>query len=250
MFGRPTLLLLAGTTEAREIAEALAQQKRWRVLASLAGATRFPADLPCDLRRGGFGGVAAMTEALKLDNVRAVIDATHPFADQISANTRAASANLGLPRMVVRRPSWAPEEGDDWRPQPSLDAAAHALPLFSRAFLATGRQSLPSFQDRKDVWFLARVIDLPLERFPLPRGDYAIGQPPFTEAHEMTLMTDYGITHLVTKNSGGAAGRAKLLAARKLGLPVLMVDRPDPPRGPVVETAQAALDWLETLAIS
>lgn len=250
MFGKPTLLLLAGTAEAREIAEALAHKKHWRVIASLAGATRFPADLPCDLRRGGFGGVGGMTEALKLDNVCAVIDATHPFADQISANTRAASANLGLPRIVVRRPEWTPEEGDDWRPQPDLQAASQALPLFSRAFLATGRQSLSVFQHRKDVWFLARVIDTPLERFPLPRGDYTVGQPPFTVAHEATLMADYRITHLVAKNSGGKAGRAKLLAARKLGLPVLMVDRPDPPLGPVVETSSAALDWLDTLAIS
>jgi len=250
MFGRPTVLLLAGTAEAREIAEALARKKRWRVLASLSGATEAPAELPCDMRRGGFGGVDGMIEALQWDNVKAVIDATHPFADQISANTAAACAELGLPRIVVRRPEWTPEDGDDWRPQPSLKAASEALPLFARAFLAVGRQSLNPFAHRKDVWFLARVIDPQPGKFPLPRGDWTLGKPPFPLMHEVTLMQDYRISHLVAKNSGGEAGRAKLLAARELGLPVLMVQRPDPPRGEIAETAEQALAWLGTLAIS
>lgn len=250
MIGKPTLLLLAGTQEAREIAQALADQKRWRVIASLAGSTDNPTELPCDMRRGGFGGVDGMVEALQWDSVRAVIDATHPFADQISANTRAACAELGLPRIVVRRPEWRPGEGDNWRPQASLEEAAQALPLFARAFLATGRQSLPAFKDRKDVWFLARVIDPQPGKFPLPRGDYTIGKPPFPVGHEVMLMKDYRITHLVVKNSGGEAGMAKLLAARRLGLPVLMVERPDPPPGAVVETPAEALDWLSNLAIS
>jgi len=182
--------------------------------------------------------------------VRAVIDATHPFAAQISANAAAACAELGLPRIVVRRPEWRPEEGDDWRTQPSLRAAADALPLFARAFLAVGRQSLAPFAHRKDVWFLARAIDPQPGGFPLPRGDWTLGKPPFALMHEITLMQDYRISHVVAKNSGGEAGRAKLLAARALRLPVLMVERPAPPRGDVVETADAALAWLKTLAIS
>ncbi len=250
MLGKPTLLLLAGTQEAREIAEALATNKRWRVIASLAGATQAPAELPSDMRRGGFGGVDGMVEALQWDNVRAVIDATHPFAEQISANAAAACAELGLPRVLVRRPEWAPEAGDDWRKQPDLAAAADALPLFARAFLATGRQSLTHFKHRKDVWFLARAIDAQPGKFPLPRGDYTIGKPPFPVGHEVTLMRDYRITHLVAKNSGGAVGIAKFRAARELGLPVLMVERPAPPRGAIVETATEALDWAASLAIS
>lgn len=250
MLGKPTLLLLAGTQEAREIAEALAKKRRWRVIASLSGATETPAELPCAMRRGGFGGVDGMVEALKWDNVRAVIDATHPFAAQISANAAAACRELGLPRLVVRRPEWSAGPGDDWRPQPSLKAAADALPLFARAFLATGRQSLTQFRHRKDVWFLARVIDPQPGRFPLPRGDYTVGKPPFPLMHEITLMQDYRITHVVAKNSGGEAGRTKLLAARELGLPVLMVERPAPPRGAVAATTDEALAWLGALAIA
>lgn len=250
MLGRPTLLLLAGTQEAREIAQALAKRRRWRVLASLAGVTERPAELPCDMRRGGFGGADGMVEALKWDNVRAVIDATHPFADRISANAAAACAELGLPRIVVRRPEWRPERGDDWRPMPGLRAAADALPLFARAFLAVGRQSLGPFAHRKDVWFLARAIDPQPGGFPLPRGDWTLGKPPFPLMHEVTLMRDYRITHLVAKNSGGEAGAAKLRAARELGIPVLMVERPAPPRGELAETPADALAWLDTLAIS
>lgn len=250
MLGRPTMLLLAGTREAREIAEGLAAKRRWRVIASLAGATEHPAELPCDMRRGGFGGVDGMVEALQWDRVRAVIDATHPFAARISANTAAACAELGLPRILVRRPEWIAGEGDDWRPVDSLRNAADALPLFARAFLATGRQSLTQFRHRKDVWFLARVIDPQPGKFPLPRGDYTIGKPPFPLGHEMTLMRDYRITHLVAKNSGGPTGLAKFQAARRLGVPVLMVERPAPPRGLVVETAVEALDWAAGLAIA
>lgn len=246
------LLLLAGTTEAREIAAQIARdpdlKRRYRVTAALAGATESPAPLNADQLRGRFGGAEGMMTALKWDRIDLVVDATHPYATTISENARLACGALGTPLLQVWRPAWAPGPSDDWRATPDLESAAAALPFFCRAFLATGRRSLAAFKERRDVWFLARVIDPPGARFPLPRGDYAVGRPPFTVAHEETLLTDYRIGWLVSKNAGGEAGWTKLLAARKLGLPVLMIDRPPAPRptpgGAVVETSAAAIDWL------
>ena len=244
MTGAPVVLLLAGTAEARAIASLLTARGQCRVIASLSGATGRPAPMPCEVRRGGFGGVAGLIETLKTNQVRAVIDATHPFANQISANAEAACRALALPRLHLRRPGWSPGAGDNWRRVPDLAAASRALPENTRAFLTTGRNTLPAFRLREDVWFLARVIARPPGPSPLRRGAFVIGTPPFTEAHERALMREHRIGVLVSKDSGGKF-KAKLAAARALSLPVVMIDRPPPPPGEVAETPEAAIAWLD-----
>ncbi|MEC4594310.1 cobalt-precorrin-6A reductase [Nitrospirillum amazonense] len=236
------ILVLGGTTEARQLAGLLAGDGRFQATLSLAGRTRDPAPQPLPTRIGGFGGVAGLADYLRAEGVRAVIDATHPFADQISANAEAACAAAGVPLAVLSRRPWTAGAGDDWRRVPTMAAAARLLAgLPDTVFLTVGRQELEPFlaMDRR---FLVRAVDPPDV---LPAGaTLVLDRGPYTVAGEMVLMRAHAVGTLVTKNSGGDATAAKLQAARSLGLPVVMVDRPPAGTAPRFYTASDAVDWL------
>jgi precorrin-6A/cobalt-precorrin-6A reductase len=238
------LLLLAGTSQARALAVRLAGDPRVEVIASLAGATRDPAPLPVKTRIGGFGGEREQEKYIKDNDIDAVIDATHPFAARISIRTQALCARLGLPYLQILRPGWCAQDGDNWRDVADAAAAARAIPPGAVVFLASGRQTLDAFTGREDAALYLRQIDPPSAPFPLPRGGYVIGKPPFPVADEVRLFKELGVDLLVAKDAGGRAG-AKLEAARALGLPVLMIRRPAQPPGDKAVSVEAALAWLE-----
>jgi precorrin-6A/cobalt-precorrin-6A reductase len=244
---RPALLLLGGTAEAVALAGRMVEAwgDRFEVVTSLAGRTRAPARPAGRVRVGGFGGAAALADYLRTHDVRAVIDATHPFAARISANAASAAARARVPRLVLVRPPWEPAPGDDWRVVPDIDAAAAAVPdMGRRVFLTVGRTELAAFRDCRDTWFLVRMIDPPDAPLPLPDATVVTGRGPFDVNAERDLLREHKIDALVCKASGGMATRAKLDAARALDLPVLMVARPAPPDGPRAEDVDAALGWL------
>jgi len=239
------ILLLAGTAEARALAERLSALPGLGVTASLAGVTAEPLPIAAETRRGGFGGADGLARYLRQNAVAAVIDATHPFAAQMAANAAAACVATGTPRLKVLRPPWQPRPG--WQVVADLDAAAAALPPGARVLLTTGRKEIAPFAARADVSFLLRVIE-PVADLP-PHIRQLVARPPFALANEIALMQAESATHLVSKNAGGP-GRAKLDAAARLAIPVLMVARPDPPPGPVAATVEAAVAWVaETVAI-
>ncbi|MEM7523988.1 MAG: cobalt-precorrin-6A reductase [Pseudomonadota bacterium] len=221
------VLLLAGAGAARRLAGQLAAAGH-DVTASLAGVTAQPAAYPCALRRGGFGGVAGLTDWLRQHRTEAIVDATHPFAATISAHARAAAEAAGVPLLTVARPPWSPRPGEHWWNAPDIDAAVAMLPPGARAFAATGRKSAGLFARRSDVWTAVRIIDPPTAPFP-GDGAYIVARPPFDEAAERRLFERLRITHLVVKNAGGAAGRTKLDAAAALTLPIIVVERPPAP---------------------
>jgi precorrin-6A/cobalt-precorrin-6A reductase len=199
------------------------------------------------VHEGGFGGLEGLTAWLAERRIDVVVDATHPFAARMTASAVEATARAGLPLLILRRPGWQAAPGDDWRWVPSLAAAAELLPeLGERVFLSTGRRSLPVFAGLDGLWFLARSVDAPEP--PLPRRlEVLLSRGPFTVEGELALMREHRVDMLVTKDSGGEMTTAKLLAARELGLPVVIVRRPPPPGGvPAVETVEAAVAWLET----
>jgi precorrin-6A/cobalt-precorrin-6A reductase len=235
------VLVLGGTGEARELATALAGQPGTAVVTSLAGRVADPLLPPGEVRIGGFHGELAAW--LRTERIDAVVDATHPFAAAITATAVSAAATAGVPLLVLRRPGWRAGPGDDWRRVPSLEAAAAALPgLGERVLLTTGRQGLAAFAE-VDCWFLVRTVDPPAP--PTPRRmEVLLDRGPYPLDAERALLAGRRIDVLVTKDSGGAMTAAKLVAARELGLPVVMVDRPPAPDAPTVETVEQALDWL------
>lgn len=243
------LLILGGTAEAAALAHRLARHSELAVTTSLAGRTRDPVSLPGAVRVGGFGGTAGLAGYLARHRVDLVIDATHPFAARISANAVAACAAQGVPRLVLTRPAWRPQRSDRWIGVPDAGAARVALPaLGRRAFLSIGRQELAAFAEMPEMRFLVRLIDAPDDDLPLANYDLVLGRGPFATGDEVALLSDYGIAAVVTKNSGGVATYGKIEAARRLGLPVLMIERPPPPPGEQADAVEAAVAWVEAQA--
>lgn len=244
------VLILGGTTEAAALATEI--DRRWPkvdLISSLAGRTRAPRTLPGAVRFGGFGGAVGLGDYLLAERIDLLIDATHPFASEISSNAVIAAETSGISRLVLCRPPWETRDGMAWHSVPDLAAAAGALKTGTkRAFLATGKGSLEHFAELRDVSFLVRVIDPPVHDLPLVDYTVVTGKPPPDVATERALMTDHGIDTLVTKNSGGTAGFAKVIAAAEMGLRTVMVSRPSPSAttqsGTQAGTVDQALTWL------
>jgi precorrin-6A/cobalt-precorrin-6A reductase len=240
-----TVLLLGGTSEARALAAELAHNAELRVISSLAGRVSSPSMPVGEVRIGGFGGPERMAHWAKAEGVGAVVDATHPFAETISAHAVDACARAGLPLLRLARPAWSPRSGDDWHDAGSLAEAAVLLPgLGSRVFLTTGRQGLAAFA-ALDLWFLIRCVDPP--DAPLPaRSEVLLARGPYEREAERALMRSHGIDVLVTKNSGGPLTEGKLDAARDLGIPVVMVSRPAATAAGSVTTVSDAVRWVQS----
>ena len=239
------ILILGGTTEASALAAALATNPAHTPILSLAGRTRAPVLPAIPARRGGFGGVPGLAQYLQTHRIDALVDATHPFARQMHANAAAAARLTDTPRLAILRPAWTPGPTDQWTPLPSMSAAAHALgPTPRRVFLTVGQLELAPFAAAPWHHYLLRSVDPPPPAALPPNTTCIAARGPFTEPAEHALLLHHRIEILVTKNSGGAATAAKLAAARTLGLPVLLVSRPEPPEPPTVPTAEAALAWL------
>ncbi len=243
----PKILILGGTAEAAAIAQAIVS--RWgedvQVTASLAGRTLAPPAFPGAVRVGGFGGVNAMADYLRDERIAVVIDATHPFAAQISENAQAACVSAGVPRLLFDRPPWEQGDEDRWHMVESATQAATALPQFGqRAFLTIGRGELAAFATCRDTWFLVRMVDMPADSLPLAAYEVIAARGPFTAEAEQSLMERHKIDVLVCKASGGDMTRAKLLAARAIGCPVLMISRPELSDGPYARSVDAVVQWL------
>jgi precorrin-6A/cobalt-precorrin-6A reductase len=241
---RRTVLILGGTGEARELAALLAPAGELLVVSSLAGRVRRPALPAGEVRLGGFGGIDGLAGWLGDQHVRAVVDATHPFAQTISGNAAAACARTGTPLLALVREPWTAGPGDAWHEAGSLAAAAQVLPsLGRRVFLTTGRQGLGAFAALDELWFLIRCVDPPDGPLPAAR-EVILARGPYDAGAERELMRRHRVEVLVTKNSGGPLTEGKLAAARQLGLPVVMVRRPPRPGGPRCASAAAAAAWV------
>lgn len=243
---RETLLVLGGTADANALVGRISGcRPAARTILSLAGRTSSPKIPPaCELRIGGFGGVDGLAQFLKTEGVTALFDATHPFAARISANAERAADKAGIPRIALARPAWSREPGDDWRRVETIEKAAQALPPGARPFLALGRQHLGAFAGRSDLGTVVRMIDPPAMPMPFD-AEIILGRPSPDPTEEAALFEARAVTHLVCRNSGGTAAYAKVAAARRLGLPVVMIDRPPSPGHPIAETIDDVFAWLE-----
>ena len=228
------VLILGGTEDARSLAELLDAETDCEVITSLAGRTSQPAEQAGTVRVGGFGGADPLQTYLSENEVDLLIDATHPYAAQISANAARASAGAGVPCFRLERPAWAPLDADNWIHVKSAEEAAAALPAGARALVTVGTGGLAPFLARLDIQVTARVIERPAEP-PMPPHRIMVARPPFALEDELLLMRTEHITHLVSKNSGGKKMAPKIAAARELKIPVVMIDRP---RLAEIETAR------------
>ena len=212
---------------------------------SYAGRTENPVPQPLPVRVGGFGGVAGLAAYLQAEGITHAVDATHPFAAQMSRNAVEACAATGTPLIALERAPWAAVEGDRWTHVPDIAAAVTRLgDAPRRVFLAIGRQTLDSFAGAPQHHYLLRLVDPPTEPLPLPRAEAVISRGPFTVEGDRALLRDRRIEVIVAKNAGGAGAEAKLVAARELGLPVVLIDRPWVPGRRVARTVAEVMAWL------
>ena len=244
------ILILGGTGEAAALARAALARfgDGVAVTTALAGRTRNPGPIAGEVRIGGFGGAAGLAEYLLGQRIDRVIDATHPFAAAISTSARLACDRMRVPRLILARPQWRRHPLDRWIEVDSVEAAAQIVGRVGRrALLTVGAGEVAAFAPATGVRFLVRMIDPPRAPLPLRFSEIVLGRGPFALAEERHLMERHAIDVLVCKASGGAATEAKLVAARELSLPVIMMRRPPAERGLSVDTVDDALDWLAGL---
>jgi len=246
------ILILGGTTEARQLSERLAQRKECEVTLSLAGRTENPVPHPVPVRTGGFGGADGLARYLTETGTDVLVDATHPFAARISANAAEAAQIAGIELLALRRPPWLAADGDRWHEMPDVSAAAetllHRRP--SNIFLALGRQELLPFEAVPQHRYLVRSVDPVEPPLALPDVSYIVARGPFPEADEFDFLSQNRIDVIVCKNSGGAATYGKLAAARRLGIEVLMIERPTLPQARSAATVEEAVGVIDHLARS
>jgi precorrin-6A/cobalt-precorrin-6A reductase len=243
------VLILGGTTEASALARAIAGDSRLAPLLSLAGRTAHPRLQPIPARTGGFGGIDGLVRYLRDERVEAVVDATHPYADQMSTHAVAACHETGAPLASLVRDEWQRHADDRWQVVADSAAAAKALGLEPRrVFLSLGRQDVHVFAAAPQHHYLARLIEQPEQDALPPDLRLLQARGPFDRAGEERLLRDERIEVLVSKNAGGTATYAKIEAARALGLPVVMIARPHKPRGAVMTDVGACVAWLHGLA--
>lgn len=240
------LLILGGTGEAAALAQAAGERFEGglEIVSSLAGRTNEPRSLPGMMRTGGFGGAEGLAQWLREAEIDIVVDATHPYAARISANARAACETLGVDRIILWRPPWTAQPGDNWISVADAAEAAELLPrVGKRAFLALGSGQLRHFGDVKGVWLMSRVAEAP-EPHSAPPGFVVVGRGPFGADDELRLMEERDIDLLVSRNSGGEATVGKITAARRRGIPVIMLARPAPEPGEQCSDLKEVLQWV------
>jgi len=211
---------------------------------SYGGRTRAPADQPLPTRIGGFGGVSGLADYIRRENITHVIDATHPFAAGMSRNAVAACAETGAPLIALERAPWTRTTGDNWIETHDVNAAVAALPdAPTNVFLAIGRQHIAPFASKPQHAYTLRFVDPP--EAPLPfAADVIVSRGPFTLQGELEMLRARAIAWIVARNSGGDGARAKIDAARMLGLPVIMISRPQLPGRLRVESVAEIMQWL------
>jgi precorrin-6A/cobalt-precorrin-6A reductase len=240
------VLILGGTTEARRLAERLAQRPGLDVTLSLAGRTASPVAHAVPIRIGGFGGAEGLADYLAAERVDALIDATHPYANIISKNAAAAARNAAVPCVALRRPPWSAVAGDRWIEVSDARAAVDAIgPVGRNVFVTIGRNELAPFASAPQHRYLIRSVDSVEPPLPVPHVTYITARGPFSEASDCALMTQHKIEVVISKNSGGTAAYGKIAAARALGIEVIMLRRPPAPDAPGVSTVEDALAWLD-----
>lgn len=249
MSATPNVLLLGGTTEASALAGLLAKQGVPATL-SYAGRTEMPRSQPIAVRIGGFGGVAGLVDYLRAHRVTHLIDATHPFAATMSAHAVAAAREARVPLLALTRPPWEPAAGDRWTHVADIvEAVAQLAGSPRRVMLALGRMHVEAFAARPQHHYLLRFVDAPHEPPALPRHSLVVDRGPFTAEGDERLMRNHATDVVVCKNAGGSGAQAKLIAARRLGLEVLMIERPPVPPRREAHDPQEVLAWLRHEAV-
>jgi len=222
----PNVLIIGGTAEANKIAYHFINNEKYNIIISLAGRTINPKIITPNTRIGGFGGSEGLENFIHTKKIELIVDASHPYATNISRNAIETSKRLRIPIISYIRREWKRSPLDNWIDAKSFEDAIKYLPKISRTFLSLGKQNLDLFSNLKKHWFLIRTIDkIQLDTFKASHR-YIYGKGPFTILDELLIMKNNRIDYIITRNSGGDDTYAKMLAARYLKKRVIVIRRP------------------------
>ena len=220
-------------------------QRNIPAIFSYAGRVKKPKAQPLPTRVGGFGGVDGLAAFITQQRITHVVDATHPFASKMSPNVLAAALQTGIPAIALTRPAWAPTTHDNWQHVASIEDAVSALEgPPQRVLLAIGRMHLAAFAAQPQHHYVLRLVDEPTAPPPLAHFTTTVDRGPFTLEGDLALLKTQRIERIVCKNAGGEGAVSKLDAARALGVPVIMIDRPQLPARHEVHSVDQVLAWL------
>jgi len=246
-----SILILGGTAEAKALAARLSTSSDYDILLSLAGRTKAPAEQPVPVRIGGFGGIGGLAAFLREKSIDLLIDATHPFAAKISRSAAEAATLVGTDIFALRRPAWSRQKGDRWQEITDIPAAVAALDIAPRrVFLTLGRQELLPFEAMPQHFYLVRSVDPVEPPLKLPNVSYITARGPFTEWDEIQLLEQHAIDLIVSKNSGGVSSIGKISAARRLGIEVVLIERPQLPDVPSASSVEELADIVRHWTLS
>jgi precorrin-6A/cobalt-precorrin-6A reductase len=235
------MLVLGGTREARVIASQLAGRPDCKATLSLAGVTAAPPDAEVEMRIGGFGGAEGMAIWLEENAITTLVDATHPYASNISAHAALAAEKAGIRRLCLWRPAWKAAPDDNWQEYADWPDLISAIPDGASVFLTAGQEGIRAFGDETRFDIVARALNNPKD---VAGFTFVSSLPGKDWEEEAALFRQHHITHLVAKNSGGISSWAKLVAARHLSVPVLLLARPEQPPPPLYEDADSLMKAL------
>lgn len=243
---RPNLLILGGTSQASRFAEAVARDNINATL-SYAGRVERVKPQPIASRTGGFGGADGLADYIIKQKITHLIDATHPFAAQISRNAIAAAEKAHIRVCALTRPAWQPQQGDKWHSVATIDEAVAWLDRPAmRVMLAIGRQNLPAFEVMPQHHYLLRLVDPPASPPQFPHHHIVISRGPFDVESDLALIMNHQIEVIIAKNAGGDGASAKLEAARRRGVEVVMISRPVLPPRQEFTSIEAVMAWVES----
>lgn len=246
--GLPNILILGGTADGRILANRLAATGHFDVTLSLAGRTEHPAqpDDAVQLRRGGFGGATGLADWVRTHNIDLLIDATHPFAANITTHAAQAAQQTGIPGFAIRRLAWEKQDGDCWHSAQNMTEATGLLgDTPRRVLLAIGRQEIAAFAKAPHHHYVIRSVDPVSLPASLQNAICITARGPFDVVQETNLLCDHRIGVIVCKNSGGTATYGKIAAARALGIDVIMIERPKTNGLATVSTIEDALRRID-----
>jgi precorrin-6A/cobalt-precorrin-6A reductase len=244
------ILILGGTYDGFSLATQL-HDLGHQVITSLAGRTDNPKLPKGEIRIGGFSSdkkssIGGLADYINKNAIDILIDATHPYADKISENAYHAANQAGKSRLVLYRKGWEKKAGDQWLLVQSEPEALNLLPKSARSFIALGAQHISPFLEDETRFYLFRMMDEPKTPFSHPNHQLSLGKPGNVDA-EIVLLKQHEISHLICRNSGAEKVYAKIIAARTLGIPVMMIERGNPPQPPHAESVDEALKWVGNL---
>jgi precorrin-6A/cobalt-precorrin-6A reductase len=247
MMAKVKVLILGGTGKARELAQRMIPMFAdvAEIISSQAGVTINPKPVPGRVVTGGFGGISGLVEFMKREQIRIIIDATHPFAKTISDSAYVACTMNGAKRLTLGREMWNLPPGARWIEVENMKGAAEEISNSAkRVFITTGSRGLEAFSKLKNIWFLIRMIDQPTAPINLAKHQIITGLPPFEMASERELLLSNSIDVLVSKNSGGSATMGKINAALEIETPIILLRQPAKLPGLWTSSVDDCLQWL------